>query len=564
MKTILISLLLLSFSWDSSLKAESSFSSIGNPFLGKSALIQIDSHPPITPAWMLGHIAWEDEGNTQQSTLRLVREYLEHDIPVDAVIIDSPWSTCYNNFEWDLTRYPEPEDMACQLQQWGVKPILWLTSIVNETSKGMPKQKCDTFDYVVKQGYGINNSQSSEWWKGIGVQIDLTDRKAKKWFFGQLDKAFNDSFFGFKVDQGEVYFGDSVMTSAGYMSNRDFRKYYYDAMYDYVNSRKPGMGGIIARPYSHQKGFHAGIEKMSMGWCGDFGGDWDGLKLQINNIYTSAQAGYGAIGTEIAGFMGKKSNHDQFIRYAQFGCMTACMINGGENGAFTNHLPWWHGQDAVNTYRFCVELHRELIPYIFSALVDAHNEGGSLIQNMSFTDESHQLGQDIFTKAITSDDGHVSFPLPEGNEWVDFFNGKNYAGGTIVDRTYGLEEFPLYVRRGSVIPLNIENGETVIGYKAESGRKTLLFYPSGLTRQTVHWPKGDGTDYVDVSIEMNALAGMVHVESAENYGYTLIIREQADIKDVKGATSWSYDKNLRTLKIYASGKNINVTIVKEV
>lgn len=26
----------------------------------------------------------------------------------------------------------------------------------------------------------------------------------------------------------------------------------------------------------------------------------------------------------------KRSNKEQFVRYAQFGCMTACMINGGE------------------------------------------------------------------------------------------------------------------------------------------------------------------------------------------------------------------------------------------
>lgn len=119
---------------------------------------------------------------------------------------------------------------------------------------------------------------------------------------------------------------------------------------------------------------------MNMGWCGDFSGDWKGLKLQIQNIYQSAKRGYGSPGCEVAGFFMKRSNKEQFVRYAQFGCMTACMINGGENGAFSNHLPWWHGTDVEEIYRYCVVLHDELIPYLFSTVVDAHLHGGSLIK----------------------------------------------------------------------------------------------------------------------------------------------------------------------------------------
>ena len=35
-------------------------------------------------------------------------------------------------------------------------------------------------------------------------------------------------------------------------------------------------------------------------------------------------------------------------------------------------------------YRYCVVLHNELIPYLFSTVVDAHLYGGSLIKNASY------------------------------------------------------------------------------------------------------------------------------------------------------------------------------------
>ena len=49
--------------------------------------------PPITPAWALGHIVWEDSLNTTAGAEQLVNGYLQRNIPVDAVIIDSPWSS---------------------------------------------------------------------------------------------------------------------------------------------------------------------------------------------------------------------------------------------------------------------------------------------------------------------------------------------------------------------------------------------------------------------------------------------------------------------------------------
>lgn len=92
-------------------------------------------YPPITPAWALGHIVWEDSLNTQDGAQLIVNEYLKRDIPVNAVIIDSPWSTAYNNFEWDSSRYPSHDKMIDFFSEKNVKVILWLTGVVNNKSK---------------------------------------------------------------------------------------------------------------------------------------------------------------------------------------------------------------------------------------------------------------------------------------------------------------------------------------------------------------------------------------------------------------------------------------------
>jgi len=46
--------------------------------------------PPITPSWAFSHIVWEDSLNTSKGTISLIDSYMKREIPVSAVIIDSP------------------------------------------------------------------------------------------------------------------------------------------------------------------------------------------------------------------------------------------------------------------------------------------------------------------------------------------------------------------------------------------------------------------------------------------------------------------------------------------
>ena len=463
----------------------------------------------LVPAWSLGHIIWEDSINTEQGAQRLYAEYAAHQIPVDGIIIDSPWSESYNDFNWDRQRYPHAEQMIQTFNNNGVKVILWLTGCVNTACKDTPNQKAANYDEVYRLRYGINDNTPSKWWKGVGLMTDFTNPKAREWWYTQLDKVFINGVYGFKVDQGEIYFGDTLKTSLGKMTNREFRKYYYDAISNYVRMRNP-MGITIGRPYSHQGGFHSSPEKMIIGWCGDFGGDWKGLKFQIDNIYRSAQAGFGAVGCEVAGFMGVKATRLDFIRYTQFGAMTACMINGGENGAFSSHLPWFHGNDVSELYRQCVVLHNQLRPYMFSVLVDAHLHGGGLLRRTSIEQESHLLGNDIFTKAITNPEGTATFTLPEDGEWVDYFSGESYPGGTQLTKIYLIDRFPLFVRKGAIIPI------------AKDGGITYLVCPKGTTKRKLYLPTGDGIDYKECDVIYSETDGLLKVNGKDYHELKII------------------------------------------
>lgn len=529
-------------------------------FLQSGILAQEKKHPPITPKWALEHIVWEDSANTQKASERLVQLYLKHKMPVGSIIIDSPWSTAYNNFEWNTQRYPNSTKMIQSFHKRNVKTILWLTGCVNSTGIDMPIQKHPSFDEVVAKEYAINKGKVSEWWKGNGVHIDFTKPEAITWWNTQLDKILIEGVYGFKVDQGEIYFGDTVQTSIGDMSNEAFRPYYYDSMFQYIISRK-AEGVIVGRPFSHQGGVEASVEQLNLGWCGDFEGSWKGLKLQINNIYKSAELGYGAPGCEVGGFFKARSSKNELIRYAQFGAMTASMINGGENGAFTNHLPWYHDKETSSCYRQAVWLHSQLIPYIFSSIVKVHKTGGSLIKNVSYTQESHTMGDDIYTKAITSTNNSVNFSLPEKGDWVEFWTKTKYAGGTTISQTYPLNQFPLFIKVGAIIPMNITNNYSGIGNSSLKGKETIYIIPSENRREYQYFrPKGDGIDYEPIQISFDGQKNELTVEGESRHEYAFLIQSKIKPIQVENADKWTYNENKHELLVFKRGSKFNIKL----
>ncbi len=526
---------------------------------GLNVLLSLKAQtPPITPAWAFKHIVWEDSLNTEAGVKRLVDSYLSRNIPVGATIIDSPWSMAYNDFNWDKSRYPNPEEMIAYFKQKDVKVILWLTGVVNQKGKDTSLQQCETYDLVRKNHWGINGSEPHEWWKGYGIHVDFTNPKAVEWWGKQLDKVFIDGVYGWKVDQGEFWFGDSLQTSKGGMSNSEFRPYYYDAMFDYTLKKNP-KGIIIARPYSHQGGYFASTGKLNLGWCGDFSGNWSGLKLQIDNIYRSVLRGYASPACEVAGFFNERAGKEEFIRYIQFGCMTAAMINGGENGAFTNHLPWYHGKDVEDIYRYCVTLHEELIPYLFSTVVDAHLNGGALLENVSFKEESHQVGNYIFTKAITSDSS-VAFHLPAEGKWCDFWSGETFDAGEKIVGEYPLQQFPLFIKKGAIIPMCIQSDVTHIGSDKLKGYRTFLIYPNGVSSQLSHLPIDDGTAYFDCLVSYDESRGELVLQAEHSAQYAFILRGVPAVSAVENVDSWEYDAAKKELLITVSGAEKRISI----
>lgn len=249
------------------------------PFWGMPFNAQRHGNPPLTPAWALECWLWEDDQNTAAYADSLLAGYAKHDIPVRTLLIDSPWSLRYNDFETDTSRYPNPAQWFGQLQNKGYRVVLWMTSMVDSYSKDTHIQKSDAFYEEAKtRGYLIGNGNEIKWWKGKGGFIDYTNANAKKWWQGMQQKVLNYGIDGWKLDGTATLFRKQCgalpflyqKSATGWLTTRQYMDLYYRE--EYANGLKHNPEFVtLSRAmdrWFHPEGF-APIDASPVNWVGD-------------------------------------------------------------------------------------------------------------------------------------------------------------------------------------------------------------------------------------------------------------------------------------------------------
>ncbi len=421
--------------------------------------------PPISPAWVFDHWVWEDDENTEDAVLKMIDGYEKHGIPVGAVILDSPWSTEYNNFIVDEKKYPDFKKFVDKMHAKGIKVVLWVTAIVNESyekdAKSEPSSN-KTYNEGKSKGYFINGGETYKWWKGRGAYIDMTNPDAVEWWHKMQDRVLLLGVDGYKVDEVSVMFPTTGKGKNGVVGKRKYKNWYYMDFYEYGLKFNPQF---VTMPRSwdimgYSEGF-APISHAPVTWVGDQRHNWkqDGFIEAISSIFNAANLGYTVMGSDTAGYHGDEPiTKNLLIRWAQFSAFCPFFENGG-HGA---HEPWKHDDETVKIYREYVKMHLMLKPYFYSLMMRAHNGQGNVMtpdkKTLQFT-----LGEDMLVSIMYEDKDRRTVYLPEGN-WYDVTNNKMVVGPAQVEYKVSLKDYPMFLKEGAIIPMHvpqIESGENV-------------------------------------------------------------------------------------------------------
>jgi len=430
--------------------------------------------PPPWPEWVLRHWVWENEG-TSESLLQLVDDYIAHDIPVGAVIVDAPWETGYNTFEWNPEQYPDPAGLVDSLHSIDVRVFIWITCMINVDSPN--------YGYALENGFFLNNGRTVEWWRGEGSFIDYTNPYAMEYWHGLMDGVLALGIDGWKCDGTDPYVWllGVPWGYGGFITPREYSNYFYRDFFYYTREVLGNDRVITARPvdsfYRLVDYVFAPTDANYAGWVGDQDPNFFGLKHALHNMFQSADEGFINFGSDIGGFRGDgKRNKNVFIRWTQLGAFCPVMENGGGG----EHRPWMYDEETLEIYRRYVKLHHILIPYLYSQGAESHELGIPLMRPQPGLWQ-YKLGDHIFVSAITANRSWKYVLFPEGNDWIDVFTGEEYAGGSLTLYSATLDRYPAFYRKGGIIPL-AQNPPWITGPAGAGGRETpltILVFPDG-------------------------------------------------------------------------------------
>lgn len=415
--------------------------------------------------------------------------------PLDFIGLEPGWqSRSYPcTFEWDKTRYPDPEGFIKTMKAKGIRLNLWTNPYVS------------SYSGIFKSILQYTGSHTV--WGG--VVPDLTMKEAREILSGQLlANQINLGISGYKVDECDGYdrwlWPDVAVFPSG-NSGEQMRQVYglllqkmTTDLYRQKNERTYGLvrasnGGGSSFPYVIYNDYYS---------------HEDFITALINSGYS------GVLWTpEVR----SSKTAEEWVRRMQTVIFSPmAMINAWSSGT----LPWSF-PEVETEIKDIAMLRMQLLPYFYTEFAKYHFEGTPPFRGMNLEPgfsnkasseiKSASLDDNPYYEAVTKEikDQYMAgeylliapvftgkttrqVVLPKGN-WYDFYTGKYVGNGEIITVTPGLDKIPVFVKDGAILPMMKPRLHTPS--KGEKFDLEVRYYGTSPGRYQLYDDDGESFDY---------------------------------------------------------------------
>jgi alpha-glucosidase (family GH31 glycosyl hydrolase) len=250
-----------------------------------------------------------------------------------------------------------------------------------------------------------------------------------------------------------------------------------------------------------------GNHRYQIGFSGDTKITWASLDYQPYFTINAANVLFGYWGNDIGGHYGEPDTPELFTRWFQFGVFSPILKTHATCDPALKRKLWEYPHETFFHLKDLIQLRYALIPYIYSAAREAYDTGVSLCRPMYYDyperEQAYQFrneyffGDEMIVNPVTHpiEEGSLCTMqkvwLPEG-EWIEWFTGAELAGDTVVERPFMIDEVPVYVRTGAIIPM-----QPKMRYTGEKPVDPLILtvFPGPHGRTSAYEDDGDNDAY---------------------------------------------------------------------
>ncbi len=247
-------------------------------------------------------------------------------------------------------------------------------------------------------------------------------------------------------------------TGAANMPGLDAQLWTNRVYYDYTKEET----GKRAFVFSRYGGL--GNQRYPGFFTGDTYSQWPVLAYEVTYTATGGNVLMPYITNDIGGFHAAKIPFGLYARWIEFGTFSPILrLHSAHENPYEGdvRMPWTYGSEGMSLAKKYFTLRTQLIPYIYTYTRLAHEESMPILRPLYLEypdlkeayEHPHEyfFGNEMLVAPVVDSTGNRTVYLPPGI-WIDFFSGKKYDGGTTFTAHYDVDETPVFVREGSIIP----------------------------------------------------------------------------------------------------------------
>jgi alpha-glucosidase len=215
------------------------------------------------------------------------------------------------------------------------------------------------------------------------------------------------------------------------------------------------------RPWVFSRSGFAGLHRYGANWGGDAETSFASLRANVEMSISMGLSGQPFFGHDIGGFLGSPSA-ELFMRWMSFSAYTPLFRNHAMNTS-ERREPWAFGEPYLSMARTIINERYRLIPYFYSLFHHDASSGQPVLSPLPFhfpadstataVSDQFMVGKSLLVAPILEEGStHRWVYLPQGASWIHERTGTWVAGGNWVPVQAAVDQIPVFVRDGSIIP----------------------------------------------------------------------------------------------------------------